>query len=162
MSTVAGPAILAAEMRHLDALMAIMASSFDPRFGEAWTARQLSGTLELASSFARQALDDGDAAVGFTLCRSAGPEVELLLIAVRPELRGRGIGRLLIDKAADDAARRGADELFLEVRENNLAARQLYQSAGFFDVGRRPDYYAGASGTRFAAITMRRRLAAFA
>jgi len=162
MSTVAGPAILAADLRHLDALMLVMHSSFEPHFGEAWSARQLSGTLELASSFARQALAEGDTTIGFSLCRSAGPEVELLLIAVCPELRGRGIGRLLIDKAADDAVRGGADELFLEVRENNLAARRLYKSAGFFDVGRRPDYYAGASGARFAAITMRRRLAGFA
>jgi ribosomal-protein-alanine N-acetyltransferase len=42
------------------------------------------------------------------------------------------------------------------VRENNVSARQLYQSLGFVDVGRRPDYYAGADGRRFAAVTMKR------
>lgn len=159
MSTVAGPAIVAANSRDLEALMLVMRASFDPQFGEAWSARQLLGTLDLETSFARQAVAGGEAATGFTLCRAAGPEVELLLIAVVPDQRGRGVGRLLVERAICDAGQRGAEVLFLEVRENNLAARRLYQSVGFADVGRRADYYAGSSGDRFAAITMRRRLA---
>ena len=31
--------------------------------------------------------------------------------------------------------------LFLEVRESNLPAIRLYQSAGFATTGRRPNYY---------------------
>jgi ribosomal-protein-alanine N-acetyltransferase len=53
---------------------------------------------------------------------------------------------------------RGASELFLEVRENNRAARTLYSACGFIEVGRRPDYYTGAMGDRFAAISMLTRL----
>ena len=56
------------------------------------------------------------------------------------------------------AARRSASEIFLEVRENNQAALSLYRQAGFLEVGRRPNYYAGVTGARFAALTMRRRL----
>ncbi len=138
--------------------MTVMRAGFDPQFGEAWSAAQLSGTLGMAGSFARQALAADDAACGFTLCRSAGPEVELLLIAVTPAARGRGLGLLLLEAACKDALQRGASDLFLEVRENNLGARALYRKAGFRDVGRRADYYAGSSGRRFAAITMRRHL----
>lgn len=159
MSTLAGPAITFADERHLEALMTVMRASFDASFGEAWSTLQLAGTMGLSSSFARQALDGHGTATGFTLCRAAGPEVELLLIAVHPEHRGRGIGRLLLDTACEDAYRRGACELFLEVRENNTPARGLYRRAGFLDVGRRADYYAGSQGDRFAAITMRRELA---
>jgi ribosomal-protein-alanine N-acetyltransferase len=112
--------------------------------------------LGLDSSFARRALDSQGRTIGFALCRAAGPEVELLLVAVSPEDRGRGIGRMLVETITADAARRGAKDLFLEVRENNAPARRLYQSLGFADVGRRADYYAGASGTRFAAVTMKR------
>jgi ribosomal-protein-alanine N-acetyltransferase len=158
-STLAGPLITPADERHLDALMGVMRASFDLEFGEAWSASQLAGTINLENSFARQALDASGATIGFTLSRAAGPEVELLLIAVHPGERGRGTGHLLIKTACNDAIRRGAVDIFLEVRENNAAARSLYAKAGFTDIGRRTDYYAGATGQRFAAITMRRMLA---
>lgn len=158
MSTLAGPVVAPADERHLEALMTVMRGAFDPLYGESWSALQLAGTLGLASSFARQALDTKGFCIGFTLCRSAGPEVELLLIAVDPRHRGSGFGVLLIEAACNDALRRGATELFLEVRENNMAARSLYRRTGFLDVGRRADYYAGSTGNRFAAITMRRQL----
>lgn len=158
MSTLAAPAIMAADERHLDALMVVMRASFEPDFGEAWSALQLAGTITMPSSFARQAIDARGLATAFTLCRAAGPEVELLLIAVDPRQRRSGLGRLMLETACRDAWRRGAGEVFLEVRENNLSARGLYQKAGFVDIGRRADYYAGSEGMRFAAITMRRQL----
>jgi [ribosomal protein S18]-alanine N-acetyltransferase len=158
MSTLAGPVILPADERHLDALMAVMRASFDTSFGEAWSALQLAGTMAMPSSFARQAIDARGDVTGFTLCRAAGPEVELLLIAVEPRRRTRGLGQLLLEAACRDAWRRGAGEIFLEVRENNAAARALYRKSGFVDIGRRADYYAGSAGGRFAAITMRRQL----
>lgn len=150
--------IAAADARHLEALMTVMRASFDPAFGEAWSTLQLGGTLAFDSSFARQALDNAGVAQGFTLCRRAGPEVELLLIAVNPVQRGNGIARALLQTACSDAVLRGAEEIFLEVRENNLAALALYRQAGFLEIGRRPNYYAGATGSRYAALTMRRRL----
>lgn len=152
------PAISAADARHLDALMTIMQNGFDPQFGEAWSASQLAGTLMLSGAFARQALAEDGKVLGFTLARAASDEVELLLVAVDVQLRSRGIGRLLVEKVAEDARLRGAGELYLEVRENNVAARRLYQSMGFVDVGRRVNYYTGVNGDRFAAITMRQKL----
>jgi [ribosomal protein S18]-alanine N-acetyltransferase len=156
MTTLSAPQILVADARHLDAMMTIMAIGFDAEFGEAWSANQVAESLLLASSFARQATDAAGRIVGFTLSRAAASEVELLLIAVEPRVRGQGIGRRLIDTVIGDAAQRGASEVFLEVRENNVAAQQLYLSAGFVDVGRRLNYYTGAAGNRFSAITMRR------
>lgn len=158
MTIVTRPQISPADARHLDALMAVMMVSFDPQYGEAWSASQLAGSMLLAGSFARQAADAGGRAIGFTLARAASVEVELLLIAVEPQMRGAGMGRLLIDRVVADARMRGASEVFLEVRENNVAARHLYRSTGFVDVGRRPDYYAGTGGERYSAITMRRNL----
>ena len=69
-------------------------------------------------------------AIGFALCRVAGPEIELLLVAVVPEARGQGLGRLLVEHITAHAARLGATDLFLEVRENNLVARRLYRQSG--------------------------------
>lgn len=158
MSSLALPIIALADERHLEALMSIMRASFDAQFGEAWSTLQLAGTISLANSFARQAINSHGVVTGFTLCRAAGPEVELLLIAVDPAERGKGVGRLLIENACRDAFLRGASEVFLEVRENNHAARALYRDAGFIDVGFRADYYAGTTGARFGAVTMRRGL----
>ncbi len=153
------PAIHVAGSAHLDALMAVMADSFDPRFGEAWSAIQLGGALAVDTSFARFAKGSGLDCIGFTLCRAAGPEVELLLVAVRPAARGTGVGGRLIDAAIADAAARRAEDMFLEVREQNQAALALYRSRGFTEVGRRPAYYAGPDGLRHNAITMRRPVA---
>lgn len=159
MTILARPQINKADARHLDALMAVMTGSFDPQYGEAWSASQLAGSMLLAGSFARQIADASGRAIGFTLARVASVEVELLLIAVEPQMRGTGMGRHLIDQLVVDARARGANEVFLEVRENNVAARHLYHSSGFSDVGRRPDYYSGTYGERYSAITMRRVIA---
>jgi ribosomal-protein-alanine N-acetyltransferase len=146
--------IVPADERHLEAMMAVMHAAFDPRYGEAWSAAQLAATLSLPGSWARVAVL-GTEVAGFSLCRAAGPEVELLLIAVSPAHRRRGVAARLLARAQEDALGRGASELFLEVREDNHAARQLYVASRFFEVGQRPNYYSGKDGSRRAAISMR-------
>ncbi|OSZ72824.1 hypothetical protein CAP39_01665 [Sphingomonas sp. IBVSS1] len=134
--------------------MAVMHAAFDPLYGEAWSAPQLAGTLTMPGCWARLAMA-GAVATGFSLCRSLGPEVELLLIAVDPDQRRQGIAARLLARAQDDASARGASELFLEVREDNAAALRLYANAGFDAVGRRRDYYTGKDGSKRSAITMK-------
>ncbi|WP_243375266.1 GNAT family N-acetyltransferase [Sandarakinorhabdus cyanobacteriorum] len=146
--------IVPADLRHLDAMMAVMHAAFDPLYGEAWSAPQLAGTLTMPGCWARLAMA-GAVATGFSLCRSLGPEVELLLIAVDPAQRRQGIAARLLARAQDDASARGASELFLEVREDNAAALRLYANAGFGAVGRRRDYYTGKDGSKRSAITMK-------
>lgn len=149
-----GLSILPADERHLQAMMAVMHAAFDPQYGEAWSSAQLGATLTLPGCWGRLAVI-GTHEAGFSLCRAAGPEVELLLIAVHPGARRQGVARRLLMRAQEDAVARGATEIFLEVREDNHAAKNLYEMAGFSQVGRRPDYYSGKDGSRRAAITMR-------
>ena len=68
-------------------------------------------------------------------------EGELANIAVLPAVRGRGVGGRLLDHLVDVARDRGVRRLFLEVRESNAAARGLYETRGFREVGRRRAYY---------------------
>jgi ribosomal protein S18 acetylase RimI-like enzyme len=56
-------------------------------------------------------------------------------VAVHPQWRGRSIGRALVEAALDDIAARGGTWVGLEVREDNLAARRLYEGLGFETVG---------------------------
>jgi len=158
MSTLAPPVILSADDRHLDALMQVMRESFDPAWGEGWTRMQLAGALSIDGAFARRALDAAEQPIGFSLSRIVLDEAELLLVAVSPHTRGRGLGSALLTQALKDSRNRGANRMFLEVRENNQAARNLYYSSGFFYICKRPDYYSGKYGQRFPAITMQRNI----
>ena len=78
-------------LADLPAVMAVMDDSFDPRFGEAWTASQCAGLLPLPGVWLSLARD-GDEIVGFALSRIVVDEAELLLLAVRRARQGRGIG----------------------------------------------------------------------
>ena len=146
--------IVPADERHLEAMMAVMHAAFHAHYGEAWSSSQLGATLTLPGCWGRLALV-GAQAVGFSLCRAAGPEVELLLIAVTPALHRRGVAGRLLLRVQEDAMARGASELFLEVREDNEPAIFLYDRAGFARIGRRADYYTAKDGSRRAAITMK-------
>jgi ribosomal-protein-alanine N-acetyltransferase len=68
-------------------------------------------------------------------------EGELANLAVAPEARRQGIGGALLDAAVRESIDRGVSDLYLEVRESNHAARQLYDSRGFEEVSRRKGYY---------------------
>lgn len=80
-------------------------------------------------------------AAGFALGRAVADEAELLTIAVLPDARRTGLGKLLITGFLDEAARRGATSAFLEVSEANESALALYRGAGFAMVARRRGYY---------------------
>ena len=147
----------------LDRIMAVMEAAFDPAWGEAWNRHQVSDSLAFAHTHYRIAGPDGsppaegEAATGFTLVRAAPGEEELLLVAVVPDARGRGIGEHLIRQAIEDARARGAERLFLETRHNNPAIR-LYRTLGFEPIGRRKDYYKAPDGAKFDAITFAYRI----
>jgi ribosomal-protein-alanine N-acetyltransferase len=80
---------------------------------------------------------------GFALGRVVAGEAELLTIAVEPDRQGKGIGRTLLGEFLDRTKAAGADSIFLEVAENNLKARALYERLGFAETGRRRGYYGG-------------------
>ena len=79
----------------------------------------------------------GDGPDGLSLFRfrpgiwSAGPETYLQELYVIPSLRGRGIGRALLESTIELARERGADGIDLNTGETDTAARALYESMGF-------------------------------
>jgi ribosomal-protein-alanine N-acetyltransferase len=136
----------------LAAVMDVMETAFDPAFGEAWTSPQCAGLLPMPGVWLSLARENNEV-VGFALGRVVLREAELLLLAVKREDRGRGIGQLLLDRFVDVAATRGAQDLHLEVREGN-GAINLYAKTGFSEVGRRRNYYSGRDGQLYDALTL--------
>jgi len=147
----------------LDRIMAVMTAAFDPEFGEAWNRRQVGDSLVLPNTHYLLADPDGgepgpDApTVGFVLSRGAAGEEELLLIAVHPDYRAKGVGTALIKRFIDASLQRGTERLFLEMRDGN-PAEKLYLAMGFEPVGRRPQYYRAARNGPLDAITYARDL----
>jgi len=141
-------------LADLDSVMTVMDDSFDARFGEAWTASQCAGLLAMPGVWLTLARD-ADAVIGFSLARAVADEAELLLLAVRPAMQGRGVGKMLLERFTEAAGERGASRLHLEVREGNHAL-SLYERASFTLVGRRRNYYSGHAGQTYHALTLAR------
>ncbi len=96
----------------------------------------------------------GLAPAGFALYRAVDGEAELLTISVMPEARRSGIGADLLAACEDGARASGAARLFLEVAEGNVAARALYDRAGYRECGRRKGYYRRPDTTSDDAVVM--------
>ena len=95
---------------------------------------------------------------GFALGRIAGPEVELLTLAVDPDHRRRGIAARLMQDFISRGKGKGVSDVFLEVAEDNAAAIALYRRFDFVEAGFRKDYYADASHTLVSALVMKKAL----
>ena len=100
----------------------------------------------------------GLAPAGFALFRAVAGEAEILTISVLPEARRSGIGAGLLAACEDGARASGAARLFLEVGEGNVAARALYDRAGYRECGRRKGYYQRPDGSRDDAVVMEKAL----
>ena len=150
-------------MNALDQLMAVMEVAFDPHWREAWTRQQVANSLAMPHTYAilvdatGREWAGGEEAAGFILARRAPGEEELLLIGVRPDRRGRGVGRQLIELFASIAREGGAERIFLEMRANN-PAESLYRQCGFEPIGRRVNYYRTLDNEHLDAITFARKL----
>lgn len=141
------------ERNALSDAMDVMTQAFDPVFGEAWTLPQLAGVMMMPGTWLTIARVDA-AAMGFALVRSVLDECELLLLAVHPSWRGRGLGQELLVDSLKTARRRGIRSMNLEVRSSNTAIK-LYEKIGFEYVHRRPGYYRGSDGQLYDALSFR-------
>ncbi|MDE6570813.1 MAG: GNAT family N-acetyltransferase [Alphaproteobacteria bacterium] len=80
---------------------------------------------------------------GFIVYRVVADEAEIITIGVAPNARRGGIAAAMLGIVAGELKKRGVKKIFLEVAENNTAARQLYAANGYTQIGVRPKYYDG-------------------
>jgi ribosomal-protein-alanine N-acetyltransferase len=78
---------------------------------------------------------------GYVIGFSVDSDAEVLNVAVEPGSRGKGLAGQMLDAVLIELERRGVVNAYLEVRESNAAARALYGSRGFREIGRRKAYY---------------------
>ncbi|MEY4207442.1 MAG: ribosomal-protein-alanine N-acetyltransferase [Pseudomonadota bacterium] len=110
----------------------------------------------LASRYDAWTLREADARLaGYFLLMHAVDETHLLNITVRPDLHGRGYGRMLLDKVIQLALNANMRSVLLEVRPSNEHALAVYHHCGFQQIGIRKQYYPAAGTSREDAIVMR-------
>lgn len=95
--------------------------------------------------------EEGNARGSIILSHRPNPRsLRIYSISVDPDFRGQGVARHLMEFAIEETLRVGAERLTLEVREDNLAARTLYESYGFEPFGRYEEFYSdGAPAIRY-------------
>lgn len=132
----------------IDAVAAIEAVSFpDP-----WSRRAFAALVDREEVVFLVATRE-DRVVGFAVAWYAADQGELSNLAVDSADRRGGVGAQLLEAVMDRGRARGAVDLWLEVRESNVAARQLYQRQQFEEAGIRKAYY---DAPREDAVIMRR------
>ena len=95
--------------------------------------------------------------VGYGVVMVGAGDAHLLNLSVSPHWQRNGVGRDLTHFFLKLARDYGAERMYLEVRPSNTAARALYASSGFEEVGIRRDYYPAGPG-REDAVVMELRL----
>ena len=100
--------------------------------------------------------EDGSGLAGYAGLFVVGTEADVQTVAVHPDRQGTGLGRLLVEDLLAQARSRGCSRVMLEVREDNDAARRLYDRLGFEQVAVRRGYY----GPGHDAVVMCLRLSA--
>lgn len=108
-----------------------------------WSEQAFRHELELPFSCSRVATpaDDATTVAGYVVWWRVADEIHLLDVAVAPDFRRQGVGRLLVGAVLDDAREIAARLITLEVEADNTSALALYVGAGFVTVLRRRDYY---------------------
>ncbi|AZS35928.1 N-alpha-acetyltransferase RimI [Microbacterium lemovicicum] len=133
-----------ATVADLDGIMAIERMSF---LGDAWSTAVMEA--DIASPHTWYVVwEEGAGIRGYAGLRApaGSADADVQTIALAADARGRGQGRALLRALLSEATRRGAREVFLDVRDDNTAAQSLYVSEGFVPIGRRPNYYPADGG----------------
>jgi ribosomal-protein-alanine N-acetyltransferase len=128
-----------ATVDDLDAIMALERASFPT---DAWSPSMMREELTSPHGW-YVVVEEAGRLIGYAGLRAVqgAADADVQTIAIADGARGRGRGRALLRTLIAEAARRGAHDLFLEVRADNPVAQALYASEGFQELGRRANYY---------------------
>ncbi|GGK77550.1 ribosomal-protein-alanine acetyltransferase [Sphaerisporangium melleum] len=123
----------------LPAVVAIERATFP---FDAWSEGMLRGELAdqpRTRHYIVAVLDDE--VVGYAGLAAAGDQADVQTIAVSAHRQRSGIGGAMLRALLEEAVRRGATAVFLEVRADNPPAQTMYERFGFERIGLRREYY---------------------
>jgi [ribosomal protein S18]-alanine N-acetyltransferase len=120
----------------------VLRDTSEARSGAGSTGQEARGPLNLLP-FRRKTADSPSVApiIGFAGMWILLDEAHVTTIGVAPDFRGRGLGEMLLLELIEEAMRRGAEWVTLEVRVSNESAQALYAKYGFTRQGVRRRYY---------------------
>lgn len=115
-----------------------------------WTLKQFEDAV---TAYQSTVIEQQGQVLGFCILQPVLDEANLLLMAIDPAQQGQGLGYQLLE-ASVAMLKNNPVQIFLEVRETNIAAIKLYEKSGFHQIDLRKNYYPGSNGTREHAIIM--------
>ncbi len=104
------------------------------------------------SNYTGLAIECGDEFLGYGMLSVAAGEAHVLNVVVDSTQRGLGLGKKLVKRLIDQARWHRVERVFLEVRESNTIARNLYAGLGFLEIGLRKAYYPGRQERENAVV----------
>lgn len=122
--------------------------------GWRWRAGAIARMLALPNTEVAVARAPGGLTAGFGVMELGPEEAELILFAVDPRVRRRGVGRAILAFLESEAAAAGAESMWLHVRVRNVGAIAFYESAGYVVREQLRGFYRG----REDALRMQHRL----
>ena len=128
--------IVSMDISHVPAIAALE----EQLFSAPWDEASVRGELINELSLWLVAEEDG-CVLGYIGSQTVLGESDMLNLAVHPDHRRKGIGRMLTQALCDSLRQKGSQCITLEVRTSNNPAKSLYGSMGFVSVGRRHRYY---------------------
>ena len=145
-----GETLLPMTVADLDRVLAIEVSVYS----HPWTRGNFIDSLA-AGYLAWLRLDAQGRCIGYCVAMPGFEETHLLNLTVAPAAQRRGHARAMLQALCEACRERGDRMLWLEVRQGNAVARQLYERFGFDTVGLRRDYYPAGQGRREDAVVMK-------
>ncbi len=109
-------------------------------FSDAWSKADIASAVLSEQAMCYVAKISGETAA-YVIGKKIAPEGEIYRLATHPRYRMMGYAKELLNFVLEKEGALGVSELYLEVRESNIAARKLYASCGFSEISVRKNYY---------------------
>lgn len=122
-------------------------------FSDPWSEAELRSTF-LQPTFKGLLLRENGLIVAYACVIVVCEQADICIVAVSPEKRRQGLGEKILQALVSLVKESGGEEIFLEVRTSNRAARSLYERGGFEEIGVRRRYYADGED----AVVMKKRV----
>ena len=138
---------------HSFLLAEIYEQSFKGAPEQSWSQSDINRLLEVPGTKAI-IISYHDVPIGFSIIREIIDEAEIITFCILPNWCNNGYATLLLEWIINKLQLRSFKRLFLEVRENNEAAINLYKKCSFTIIGRRKGYYNSSQSENEDALVM--------